>query len=180
MGAHYSRVPVLVPGIIVVAEAIIALHWYRKGYEYVRPVVYAMIVGCVVASAGACLFLEHPRIAFFLEVPLAMMSSAALFSFMCIAGGSFDRILASVFTFMINCAVSSAIIYATYLIDGNTIENLIASGVSTSLEINYWIVLHSAVSMFVCLVALAVIRRYMKSKGINRFDRDFFLKEAEA
>lgn len=170
VGLEYDRLFLFIPGLMAVLLSVVVVASRVKGVGYSPYIMSFVVAGCALSVISLC-FEKTSLISSILVAPSFVATSVAIFSFFCIWGASFERVLSSVFVFMINCAVSSFAMVFTYAIDGRTIADYIGLGHITTIEANQLIMQQAVVTMVVCIIALWIMHRQFKKAGINRFDR---------
>lgn len=176
-GIHYDRLFLFIPGLIAVLLSIAIVALKARGVGYSPYLMSAVVVGCLLASLSF-FFDSRSLISSVLVAPSFVFSSMVVFSFFCILGASFERILSTVFIFMINCAMSSFGMVFLYAIDGRSIGDYIGLGEVTTIEVNQMIMQQAVVTLVVGIVILLFVHRAFKKAGINRFDHDLLTKGA--
>ena len=176
-GLDHDRLFLFIPGLIAILLSAAVVVLRTRGVGYSPYIMASIIVGCALSIFSLC-FDNTSLISSLLVAPSFVATSAVIFSFICIFGASFERILSAVFVFMINCAVSSFAMVFTYAIDGRTIADYIGLGHITTIEANQLIMQQAVVTMVVCIICLCLAHRYFKKMGVNRFDRDLMLRGA--
>lgn len=176
-GIHHDRLFLFVPGFIALVLSIAVVSLKVRGIGYSPYIMTFMIVGCLL-SLCSMFFDKSSLVTSCLVAPSFVAASISLFSFFCIFGASFERILSAVFVFMITCAMSSFGMVFTYAIDGRLIADYIGLGHITTIEANQLIMQQAVITMVVCVICLAVFHRWLKGKGINCFDRELMTRGA--